>query len=149
MLLGKQLNMEVRKYFETGTIASLLGAFCMAISCAEETASPPKPQAVTHVDAKQAQQLISQKKVVVLDLRTPKEYEAGHIGGATNIDFLASDFEDRLKELDKGKAYLIHCAVGGRSSHSLATFKRQQFSSIYHLDGGIKAWENANLPLER
>src|SRR5262249_6064858 len=72
----------------------------------------------------------------------------GRIAGATNIDFMALDFEDRIKGLDKNKPYLVHCAVGGRSSKSLATFERQQFQSIYHLEGGIKALEKAGLPMD-
>ena len=120
----------------------------LANSNAADAPQPPDT-AVKHVDAKQAQQLVSDKKVTVLDLRTPTEFKSGRIAGATNIDFLAPDFEQRIKDLDKTKAYLVHCAGGGRSSHSLATFKHQQFQSIYHLDGGIKAWEKAGLPLDK
>jgi rhodanese-related sulfurtransferase len=43
----------------------------------------------------------------------------------------------------------VHCASGGRSTHSLALFKKHQFQSIYHLDGGIKAWQKAGLPVEK
>ena len=104
---------------------------------------------VKHVDPKQAQQLIVDKKVIVLDLRTPTEFKAARIKGAANIDCLAPDFEERIKGLDKSKSYLVHCASGGRSTRSLSTFQRQQFHSIYHLDGGIKAWEKDGLPLEK
>jgi rhodanese-related sulfurtransferase len=51
--------------------------------------------------------------------------------------------------LPKTNAYLVHCAVGGRSTQSLKTFKRNHFESIYHLDGGIKSWESAKLPVEK
>lgn len=127
-----------------GPIAALWLANCNAADVPQ-----PSEPSVKHVDAKQAKQLINEKKVTVLDLRTPAEFKSGRIAGATNIDFLAPDFEQRIKGLDKTKAYLVHCAAGGRSTHSLATFKRQQFQSIYHLDGGIKAWEKAGLPLEK
>jgi rhodanese-related sulfurtransferase len=112
--------------------------------------SPQGPQiAVHHVDAKQAQTLVAEKKVVVLDIRTPGEFNTGRIAGAKNIDFLAPDFEKRIEGLDKTKSYLVHCASGGRSSHSLPLFKKHEFSSVYHLDGGIKAWEKAGLPVEK
>lgn len=104
---------------------------------------------VHHVDAQQAQKLVSEKKVVVLDIRTPGEFDKGRIAGAKNIDFLAPDFEQRLEKLDKSKSYLVHCASGGRSTHSLALFKKHDFHSIYHLDGGMKAWEKAGLPVEK
>ncbi|HZR21377.1 MAG TPA: rhodanese-like domain-containing protein [Verrucomicrobiae bacterium] len=104
---------------------------------------------VQHVDAKQAQKLIDDKKVVVLDIRTPGEFSTGRIAGAKNIDFQAPDFEQKIETLDKSKSYLVHCASGGRSSHSLLLFKKHQFESIYHLDGGIKAWQKAGLPVEK
>jgi rhodanese-related sulfurtransferase len=116
-------------------------------------ADPPPPKAaeptVQHVDAQQAQKLILEKKVVVLDIRTAGEFNKGRIAGATNIDFLASDFEQRIDGLDKSKTYLVHCASGGRSTHSLPVFKKHEFQSLYHLDGGIKAWEKACLPVEK
>src|ERR1041385_4331834 len=127
--------MRIWKPIKVVRIVILMAAFGAGLAGAAETPSVPKAEpSFTHVDAKKAQQLITDKKVSVLDLRTPQEFKAGHIAGATNIDFLASDFEDRIRNLEKNKAYLVHCAAGTRSTHSLATFKRQQFSSIYHLD---------------
>ena len=102
-----------------------------------------------HIDAQQAQKLVADKKVVVLDIRTPSEFNQGRIAGAKNIDFLGPDFEQRIDQLDKSKSYLVHCASGGRSTHSLALFKKHSFQSVYHLDGGIKAWQKAGLPLEK
>lgn len=104
---------------------------------------------VQHVDPKQAQAMVMDKKVVVLDIRTPGEFSSGRIAGAKNIDFQAPDFEQRIDNLDKSKSYLVHCASGGRSTHSLMLFKKHQFQAIYHLDGGIKAWQKAGLPVEK
>jgi rhodanese-related sulfurtransferase len=129
-------------------IATVAMRFVAGANAADQT-SPAAGTSVKHVDPKQAQQLIAEKKVTVLDLRTPTEFKSGRIAGATNIDYLAPDFEERIKGLDKSKSYVVHCASGGRSSNSLAAFKRQQFQLIYHLDGGIKAWEKAGLPLEK
>jgi phage shock protein E len=127
---------------------ALIAALWLTRSSAAD-APQPSQTSVQHVDASQAHQLVSEKKVIVLDVRTPKEFKEGRIAGATNIDFRGADFEQRLKGLDKTKAYLVHCAAGGRSSQALPAFNRLQFRSIYHLDGGIKAWEKAGLPLEK
>jgi phage shock protein E len=133
-------------------------ALTMALSmnldtCGLVAAEPGPPKAsesaIQHVDANQAQKLIAEKKVVVLDIRTPGEFNRGRIAGAKNIDFQAPDFEQRIDGLDKSKSYLVHCASGGRSTHSLSLFKKHEFQSIYHLDGGIKAWEKAGLPVEK
>lgn len=104
---------------------------------------------VQHVNPAEAQKLIAGKKVVVLDVRTPKEFAAGHIAGATNINFLAADFTRAIAGLDTNQSYLVHCAVGGRSTQSLPKFEKLQFQSLYHLDGGIKAWEKAGLSVQK
>jgi len=121
---------------------------CPAPSRAADPAKPAGSE-VKHVDAQEAQKLIAKKKVVVLDIRTPAEYKAVRIAGATNIDFLAPDFEERLTRLDTNKTYLVHCASGGRSTKSLPVLSKHQFQFLYHLDGGIKAWEKAGLPVEK
>ena len=108
-----------------------------------------KTNVVKHVDAKQAEKLVADHKVIVLDVRTPEEFKAGHIAGATNIDFNSSDFDKVIASLSKTNSYLVHCAVGGRSTRSLKLFQKDHFQSIYHLDGGIEAWEKAGLPTEK
>lgn len=106
--------------------------------------------AVRHVDAEGAARLLKENKALaVLDIRTPKEFAAGHIAGAKNIDFYEKDFADRLKALDPAKPCLVHCAVGGRSTKSLETFRKLGFKEVYHLDGGFKGWEKAGQPVEK
>src|SRR3954453_4694764 len=102
------------------------------VQAAEESKQTDK--AVNHVNAKQAQKLVEDKKVVVLDVRTPEEFKKGHIPGATNIDIATPDFEKSIGKLDKSKTYLVHCASGGRSRKSLPILKKQDLKSIYHLD---------------
>ena len=87
--------------------------------------------------------------MVVLDVRSPQEFAAGHIAGATNINFHAPDFVKAISGLDPSKTYLVHCAVGGRSTQALPTFEKLKLQSIYHLDGGIKGWEKAGLLVEK
>ena len=104
---------------------------------------------VHHVNAVEAQKLVAGKKVVVIDVRSPGEFAAGHIAGATNINFHSADFAKTISGLDTNQSYLVHCAVGGRSTQALPKFEKLSFQSIYHLDGGIKAWEKAGLPVEK
>ena len=102
---------------------------------------------VTPVDAAAAAALVSEKKVTVLDVRTPEEFAKGHIQGAKNVDLLDDTFEAGLSGLDKNKAYLVHCASGGRSTRSLEVFKKLGFTKVYHLEGGLRAWTSANQPV--
>jgi phage shock protein E len=119
----------------------LVAAGCLTCASATDTN-------VTHINAEQAQKLIAEKKAIVLDIRTPEEFAAGHIAGSTNINFRAADFEKTLAALDKNQTYLLHCASGNRSTQALPTFNKLEFKSICHLDGGIKAWQKAKLPVE-
>jgi phage shock protein E len=149
------LSTQSKTQFMISRRTSLLGLVALglvvsSITGIAEPNSPEHPGAmVQHVNPKQAQKLIQEKKVVVLDIRTPGEFTTGRIVGAKNIDFQAADFEQQIENLDKSKSYLVHCASGGRSTHSLLLFAKHQFQSIYHLDGGIKAWQKSGLPVEK
>lgn len=101
-----------------------------------------------HLQAAQAAQwLETSKNVVVLDVRTPNEFRTGHLQNAVNIDYTAPDFEQQVSKLDRTKPYLLHCAVGGRSTKALQVLQKLGFKDIRHLDGGLQAWQRANLPL--
>jgi cytochrome c peroxidase len=105
--------------------------------------------AVQHMTVDDAQKLLADKKVVVLDIRTPEEFRAGHIHGATNINFRAAEFDRQIAALPKDTAYLLHCASGNRSTQALPVFQKYEFKKLMHLDGGIKAWEKAGLPVAK
>lgn len=128
-----------------GMMASAVALGCHA---AEPHSSPPETDTgIRHVDPAAARRLIDEKQVVVLDIRTPEEFKAGHLAGATNLNFGATDFAQQLDRLDKDRAYLVHCASGRRSTASLETFKKLKFKSVAHLDGGMSAWEKAGKPV--
>lgn len=128
----------------------LLGPLLMP--CADEAvtgSAKASVPAVLAVDPAKAADHLKKGNVIVLDIRTPAEFAQGHLHGATNIDFTAKDFNDRVGKLDRDKTYLLHCATGRRSTLSLPTFEKQGFKSILHLEGGIKAWREAGQPLEK
>jgi rhodanese-related sulfurtransferase len=87
--------------------------------------------------------------VVLLDVRTAKEYDAGHIQGALLLDFYSRDFVERLKALDREKTYLIYCRSGNRSGKSLDIFEKLGFHRVYHMATGINGWSRENYPLVR
>jgi rhodanese-related sulfurtransferase len=87
--------------------------------------------------------------LVILDIRTPEEYAAGHIAGAINIDYYAADFEQQLGELDLDVPYVMYCNSGNRSSNALPVMDSIGFTEVYELDGGIQAWYTAGLPVQQ
>ena len=103
------------------------------------------------LSARQFKQMLDQQTgdtdIVVLDIRTPREYRSGHIRSALLVDYYARDFIDRLKSLERDKTYLVYCRSGNRSAKSLAMFDRLGFRQVYHLDTGIRGWQRENFPL--
>ncbi|MEA2001256.1 MAG: rhodanese-like domain-containing protein [Actinomycetota bacterium] len=87
--------------------------------------------------------------LILLDIRTPEEFAAGHLAGAINVDYYANDFEDRLAELNLEVPYVMYCNSGNRSSNALPVMDSLGFQEVYELDGGIQAWFSANLPIEQ
>lgn len=123
--------------------------FQCALADDPKPAAPPsdnktKPQLV---DATEAEKLIADKKVVVLDVRNPAEYASGHIQGSTNLDIHGKDFQTKLGEMDKNQPYLVHCAVGMRSAKACTVMSTLGFKNVYDLKGGLDAWKKAGKPI--
>ena len=86
--------------------------------------------------------LLAQNERVVLDVRTAKEYDEGHIAGSKNLDFYSQTFADELDALDKHTPYLIYCRSGNRSGQTLALMESLGFTNVIDLEGGVLAWES-------
>ena len=106
---------------------------------------------IVNVSPNQAAKLIDQKKgdsdFVILDIRTPGEYQAGHIPGAIMIDYYSNNYVDQINQLDKSKSYLVHCRSGNRSGRSMEMFRKLKFNKIYHMSSGIIGWNSEGLKL--
>ena len=136
------------------TIAVLVSFFT---ALAEDKGTPKAPPAAaaratpTYKNVKVAafDKLRQTGTNVVLDVRTKKEFQDGHLPGAMLIDFMGDDFEKEIAKLDKNKTYLIHCASGGRSARACKKMEQLGFKSLYNLEGGLTAWEKAGKPVEK
>lgn len=87
--------------------------------------------------------------LVVLDIRTPEEFNGERLADAVNVDFYAPDFADQLDALDKSDPYVMYCRSGNRSSDAVKTMKELGFVEVYEIDGGIVNWYNSGLPVEQ
>lgn len=96
-----------------------------------------------------AVQLINREKAVVVDVGEIEEFAAGHVGGAKNVPF--SELEDKLPGTVKNKALplILVCPTGARSNRAVAVAKKMGYEQVQALSGGLKAWKEANLPLEK
>ena len=93
--------------------------------------------------------LINREKAVVVDVGDTEEFAAGHVGGAKNVPF--NELEDKLTGAVKNKALplILVCPTGARSSRAVAIAKKLGYEQAQALGGGLKAWKEANLPLEK
>ena len=93
--------------------------------------------------------LLINKGAAVVDIRPSKDFGAGHVIGAHNIP--AAELDGRLTELDKFKeqAVIVCCDAGTASQKVANVLIKHGFKAVHTIKGGIKAWQNANLPLER
>jgi len=97
-----------------------------------------------------AVQLINREKAVVIDVRETEEFAAGsRLAGARNIPL--GELEAKLPAAVKNKALplILVCSTGGRASRALPIVKKLGYEQAQVLAGGLKAWKEANLPLEK
>lgn len=95
------------------------------------------------LDAERFASAITENSSVVLDVRTPQEFASGHLKDAINIDVEAADFATKTAALDKSKSYAIYCRSGNRSGVAMKQLQAAGFTHVYHLAGGIGAWQKA------
>ena len=101
------------------------------------------------LSAAQAVQLINREKALVIDVCETEEFAAGHVGGAKNIPL--GQLEERLPATVKNKAVpvVMVCASGARANRAVAVAKKLGYDKAEALAGGLKAWREASLPIEK
>ena len=101
------------------------------------------------LSAASAVQLINRERAVVVDVCEAEEFAAGHVGGARNVP--VGQLERRLPEVVKNKTVplILVCASGARANRALAVAKKLGYDKAQVLGGGMKAWKDANLPVEK
>lgn len=109
-----------------------------------------RPFRQTHeVGAIEAVQLINRRDALVLDVRDTGDYAAGHITDAKHVP--EAQLADRLKDLEKHKSrpIVVTCKSGTRAPGVSGLLRKQGYAEAFALRGGILAWQQAGLPLEK
>lgn len=138
----------------------LLVVLAIAAACGSSADGDAAPNAgtdtITATDAFPGVRLVSPDEaeavraaddVVVLDVRTAAEFEAGHLPGAILIDFHGEDFVEQLAALDLSERYVLYCRSGNRSAATSGLMDDMGFVDVLEVDGGVLAWESAGLPV--
>lgn len=117
----------------------LLAALGLSSACGQ--------QHFENVDVEHFAALVADADVVVLDVRTPSEFEEGHLSGAINVDQFQSDFVNKaMPLLPRDKTIAVYCRSGRRSASAAAKLAAEGYRCV-NLEGGILAWQKAGMPV--
>lgn len=114
----------------------ILMSLSMAGAASGQTATDRKA-----ISPQKFSRLMKKEGTVVIDVRTPEEYQSGHIPGAVLIDIKKPDFTERVSSLDRSKKYLLYCRSAKRSKAALDSMQALGFPKVFHLEGGIQNWK--------
>ncbi|MDQ7051917.1 MAG: rhodanese-like domain-containing protein [candidate division KSB1 bacterium] len=108
---------------------------------------------VIDIPVDQAQDMIKTQSgkpdFIIVDVRTPREYAAGHLPGAQLMNLFDPDFQQKLQQLDRDKTYLVYCRSGNRSGQAISIMEKLGFKNVYHMYQGFMTWEAKGLPVEK
>lgn len=116
--------------------------FLVVLLSAFSCKSQETEQHIHHLTLEQLKKEVIDKEVQLVDVRTPKEYQSGHIDDAVNINIYdKSLFLKQVKQLDKEAPVYVYCHIGGRSGKASKALEKLGFKNIYDFSGGWKAWK--------
>ncbi len=99
------------------------------------------------VSANKFSEIISNdKSVIIIDVRTPDEFNKGHLKNSLNVNWFDENFDENLNIFSKDLPVMVYCLSGGRSSKANERIKSLGFKNVYELDGGILEWRKNKLP---
>lgn len=122
-------------------IAILIGSTALLTGCSSSGGS------VESVSAEQFLTATAEPGTVVVDVRTPGEYAAGHVDGAINVDVESPDFGTQIAALAKDTQYAVYCRSGRRSTLATDQMAEAGFTSLVNLQGGVADLQAAGAPI--
>ena len=87
-------------------------------------------------------ELEEKKGMMILDVRSDKEYEQGHIPGAVHVQL--ADIGDKIKKLKKDKELVVYCRSGNQSIWAIKRLMGMGYKNLYNLKGGYSAWQRTH-----
>jgi len=100
------------------------------------------------VSTAEAVRLVNREKGVLIDVSEPAEYAAGHVAGARNIPFGTLEGAKNLPT-NKALPLILVCTTGARAGRAVALLNKQGYENVRSLAGGLVAWRDAHLPVEK
>ncbi|MFH6602290.1 rhodanese-like domain-containing protein [Maribacter algicola] len=114
------------------SITSVLILFILTLGCAQSTSKPITEFSQNDIE-----------NGILVDVRTPEEYNAGHLENAMNIDWFDETFAQQFKKIAKDETIYVYCKMGGRSAKAQEKLKTLGYTKVINLEGGYDAWKEA------
>jgi phage shock protein E len=122
-------------------IAAVLGLTALLAGCSSDS------EAVSTVAPPEFVTAMAEPGTVIVDVRTPAEFAAGHVDGAVNIDVESGSFATQIEALPKDTTYAVYCRSGRRSAVATGQMADAGFTSVVNLDGGLVDLQAAGAPV--
>lgn len=127
--------------------AVLVGFVVLSAACSPES-EPTQTLIYREVSVEDAKALIGEQgaELLVIDVRTPREFAGGHLPGAVNIDVQDAEFSRKVSELPKDEPVLVYCRSGNRSARAVEIMTELGFQNISEMKAGWIGWSEAQTP---
>lgn len=110
---------------------SLIVLLLLNFSCAQSSSKP-----ITEVSQNEL------NSVILVDVRTPEEFDAGHLDGALNINWFDSDFAKQMEAISTKETVYVYCKKGGRSAKAQKLLDSLGYLKVINLEGGYDAYSS-------
>jgi rhodanese-related sulfurtransferase len=120
----------------------LLFVVVFGVSFSASAQSATAKSGVVTISAEKFHKMAESGKYTIIDIRTPREFAAGHIKGAINIDFYKKSFYSKM-EAFKSKSFIYYCRSGNRTGQAKRNFNKLKYKEGYELGHGIISWKRA------
>jgi rhodanese-related sulfurtransferase len=132
-----------------GIAFALTGTACSTTTEAPQVAAQAPAFAGQHVAAAEFAAAAAEPGVLIVDVRTPEEFAAGHLAGAVNANVESPDFAGLISALDPAKDYAVYCRSGNRSRVAIDAMTGLGYANTVGLEGGITAWTSAGFAVTK
>lgn len=127
----------------------LVGTFAALVTLLIYTEFQIRTRRFSEVKPSEAVALINRENAVIVDVRSQKEFEEGHIVNAINIPLEGFERDSTKLSKHKDKHVITYCRSGNTSQRACKQLEKEGFTTIHNLKGGVLAWERDNLPLTK